>query len=55
VEAARQAAPDRFALQQALMPYQHLLPERLRGRNERVDEPFAPPDGAAPATQRRAA
>ena len=29
---------DRFALQQALMPYQHLLPERYRGRNARLGE-----------------
>jgi fumarate reductase flavoprotein subunit len=41
VEAARQRAGNRFELQQALMPYEHLLPERLRGRNERIDEPFA--------------
>jgi fumarate reductase flavoprotein subunit len=29
---------DRHALQAALMPYEHLLPERFRGRNERIDE-----------------
>jgi fumarate reductase flavoprotein subunit len=29
---------DRFELQQALMPYQHLLPERYRGRNARSGE-----------------
>ena len=29
---------DRHAVQAALMPYEHLLPERLRGRNERIDE-----------------
>jgi fumarate reductase flavoprotein subunit len=29
---------DRFALQQRLMPYEHLLPARFRGRNERIDE-----------------
>ena len=33
-------AADRFALQQALMPYDSLLPARLRGRNERIDEPL---------------
>jgi hypothetical protein len=22
------------------MPFRHLLPERYRGRNERIDEPF---------------
>ncbi len=32
---------DRHTLQQALMPYLDLLPERLRGRNERIDERFA--------------
>ena len=41
VEAAKQRAGNRFELQQALLPYEHLLPERLRGRNERIDEPFA--------------
>jgi len=41
VDAAKQKITDRFELQQALMPYQQLLPERLRGRNERIDEPFA--------------
>jgi fumarate reductase flavoprotein subunit len=29
---------DRFALQSELMPYEQLLPERFRGRNERIDE-----------------
>jgi len=32
------AAADRHAVQAALMPYEHLLPERFRGRNERIDE-----------------
>jgi fumarate reductase flavoprotein subunit len=41
VEATKQRLSDRFELQKALMPYEHLLPERLRGRNERIDEPFA--------------
>jgi fumarate reductase flavoprotein subunit len=41
VEAARKKVADRFELQKALMPYEHLLPARLRGRNERIDEPFA--------------
>ena len=41
VEAIReQHASDRFAMQTALMPYEHLLPEVLRGRNERIDERF---------------
>ncbi len=39
---ALHAGVDRFALQAALMPYEHLLPERFRGRNERIDEPLAP-------------
>lgn len=40
VEAIQQQMPeaDRFALQQALLPYEHLLPQRLRGRNERIEE-----------------
>ncbi|MEW5881213.1 MAG: fumarate reductase flavoprotein subunit [Pseudomonadota bacterium] len=37
----RKYAGDRFALQAALLPFEHLLPVRLRGRNERIDEPFA--------------
>ena len=43
VEALKQqmAGAPRFALQAALMPYQNLLPERYRGRNERIDEPLA--------------
>lgn len=47
VEAARQAMADRFARQQALMPYEHLLPARLRGRNERIDEPLQPDERRA--------
>jgi len=34
----RRNGADRFALQQTLMPYEHLLPEHFRGRNERIDE-----------------
>jgi succinate dehydrogenase flavoprotein subunit len=34
----RRNGADRFALQAMLMPYAHLLPERFRGRNERIDE-----------------
>lgn len=33
---------DRFARQAAMMPFEQLLPSRLRGRNERIDEPAAP-------------
>jgi len=32
---------DRFDLQNRLMPFEHLLPERYRGRNERLEEPHA--------------
>ena len=41
-------AGDRFALQRALLPYEDLLPARLRGRNERLDEPL--PDAPAGRT-----
>ena len=34
----RRDSVDRFALQKELMPYEQLLPERFRGRNERIDE-----------------
>ncbi len=42
IEAARvrHAGADRFTLQEALMPYEQLLPGVLRGRNERLDERF---------------
>jgi len=42
VEALKQkmTAAPRFAVQEALMPYTSLLPERYRGRNERIDEPL---------------
>lgn len=36
----KMSGADRFAVQQALMPYAHLLPEVLRARNERIDERF---------------
>jgi fumarate reductase flavoprotein subunit len=39
VRAAREAQ-GRFAVQEALMPFRELLPEPLRGRNERIDERF---------------
>jgi len=29
---------DRFTIQQKLMPYEDLLPERFRGKNARIDE-----------------
>jgi len=34
----RLAGADRFSVQNALMPYEHLLPQSLRGKNERIDE-----------------
>ena len=45
VDALKQtmAGASRFAVQEALMPYDALLPERLRGRNERIDERFEAP------------
>ena len=36
----RMGDAPRFAVQQALMPYEDLLPGMLRGRNERIDEPL---------------
>ena len=39
VEAVRNSSgDDRYAVQHKLMPYEHLLPENLRGHNERIDE-----------------
>lgn len=38
----RMAGQSRFDVQQALMPYDHLLPAALRGKNERIDEPLTP-------------
>jgi fumarate reductase flavoprotein subunit len=37
----RMAAASRHAVQQALMPYDELLPPALRGLNERIDEPLS--------------
>ena len=31
----------RFAIQDAILPFHNLLPKRLQGRNERIDEPLA--------------
>jgi fumarate reductase flavoprotein subunit len=44
VAALKAAMPeaDRHAVQAALLPYEHQLPQRLRGRNERIDTPFGP-------------
>jgi fumarate reductase flavoprotein subunit len=51
VDAVKQKVGDRFERQRALMPYEHLLPQALRGRNERIDELFtaAPPAEAEEA------
>jgi fumarate reductase flavoprotein subunit len=35
---AKLGAVDRFTRQHALMHFEHLVPERFRGRNERIDE-----------------
>ncbi len=45
VEALKQkmSGAPRFDVQQALMPYESMLPERFRGRNERIDEPLDEP------------
>jgi fumarate reductase flavoprotein subunit len=37
---AERTSAGRFAVQEALMPYEQLLPPRFRGRNERIDERF---------------
>jgi fumarate reductase flavoprotein subunit len=42
VDAVKERIADRFERQRALMPYEQLLPEKLRGRNERIDDRFAP-------------
>ena len=39
----RMTGRDRFALQDALMPYRSLLPPRFLGDNERIDEPLPEP------------
>ena len=41
------ASTGRTAIQEALMPYATLLPERFRGPNERIDEPLVPPAATA--------
>jgi len=52
VEAKKKATADRFELQRTLMPYEQLLPETLRGRNERIDDRF-PPTSLAEAIEVR--
>ena len=52
VEAVRKsAALDRFDVQAKLMPYEHLLPARYRGRNERIDERLPEASGEPVARQ----
>jgi len=46
VDATKKNITDRFELQRTLMPYEHLLPRPLRGRNERIDERLAPSPAA---------
>jgi len=43
IEALKQArdGADRFTVQGKLMPYEHLMPKTLRGRNERLGETIA--------------
>jgi fumarate reductase flavoprotein subunit len=41
VEQMRSAGGDRHALQERLMPFRQLLPERYRGNNERLCEPLS--------------
>jgi fumarate reductase flavoprotein subunit len=48
VDTVKQRHGDRFERQHALMPYLHLLPAPLRGRNERIDERFAAGASAMP-------
>jgi fumarate reductase flavoprotein subunit len=38
---AKERIDDRFALQDTLMPYEDLLPERYRGPNERLDRGYS--------------
>jgi fumarate reductase flavoprotein subunit len=47
VDALKEKHADRFERQRALMPYDHLLPKRLKGRNERIDELFPPAAGTS--------
>ena len=42
VDTMKERISDRFERQRALMPYEHLLPEKFRGSNERIDDRFAP-------------
>src|SRR4029453_6018767 len=46
VDVVKQKIADRFERQRALMPYEHTLPARDRGRNERIDDRFPAAPGA---------
>jgi fumarate reductase flavoprotein subunit len=48
VDKVKERLADRFERQQALMPYEHLLPPPLRGRNERIEERFPGPPPPLP-------
>jgi fumarate reductase flavoprotein subunit len=39
VDEVQAGTPDRYAAQERLMPFRHLLPERYRANNERLSEP----------------
>ncbi len=39
-EKLEEEGKDRFEIQEALMPYLHLLPKKYQGRNERLEERF---------------
>lgn len=47
VSAVEGQAVDRFARQRALLPFEEQLPERFRGRNERLPDETAEQEGAA--------
>jgi fumarate reductase flavoprotein subunit len=49
---ARMPQAGRIEVQAALLPYEHLLPPRYRGANERIDEPFDAPRAAAMTPRR---
>jgi fumarate reductase flavoprotein subunit len=48
---ARLEGADRRAVQEALMPYETLLPARFRGCNERIDEPLPRPQQEQPSAR----
>jgi len=48
VDATKEKIANRFERQQALMPYEQLLPKQLRGKNERIDERVGGPPPSEP-------